>query len=727
MSELKPVLERLRDHFVPPESGLERLAARRHRKLRSQRVATIALTLALLGGTAAGLWSALRTQPPSPASEPVVALPGDALDIAVAEGSVWILTCDRRCGDDGRRSEGSVVRVDPATGRSVRSATVIRPHAFAIGEGAVWVVDFWGSNVTRIDAETLRPVSSVHLSLPYEVAPGDRTFVPSYIATGEGAVWVGTVRGAVAKIDPMTNEVADLIELAPDQPDDITAGEGGVWVGVIPGVKRIDARTGEVIASIDLRMQPVTLQVADGRVWVEGEEVEWRSGLSPGYVSLGRRVLVGLAPSTGAIETRIPLSSPSRVAVGTGVVWVADAQTGTLIAVDPADGQPTDQPLLEGGGILAADDTDVWVADGRRVRKISFAQPSPRPDREAEGTGVPEGSLLLQTDAEGILVSPERSEPTGLDVAHSISPDDSKVVGVNEVMEPTGITRGTELVEFDTDTGHRTVLVRAGPQEGLGPALWSPNGSRVAYSKAVYAMDPAKVHPRGQYEGVLCVVSFPSGPDTCYEGLGQVLSFDWSPDGTRLLVAGPGTLPLTAVDADSGEASALLPPGGSDSVRNALEDANLGRATQFVDPVWSPSGELIAALVSLEGGDALYVPIVFSIDGRFVAMGKPSTEFQPGFGWSPVRDVLAYTTGEAPYTTTGIHVLDAATGEDRLLQATMDQRTLIASMAWSPSGRWLAVGDVGSRVLIIDTRGTNPPIQIRAAGSSSGSVSDWGA
>jgi sugar lactone lactonase YvrE len=78
---------------------------------------------------------------PRPTSLPGV-LPGQAIDVAVGEGSVWVLTCNRRCGDDGRRSEGSLVRIDPVTKQALASAHVARPHALAVSEAAVWVVDF---------------------------------------------------------------------------------------------------------------------------------------------------------------------------------------------------------------------------------------------------------------------------------------------------------------------------------------------------------------------------------------------------------------------------------------------------------------------------------------------------------------------------------------------------------------------------------------------------------
>jgi dipeptidyl aminopeptidase/acylaminoacyl peptidase len=57
--------------------------------------------------------------------------------------------------------------------------------------------------------------------------------------------------------------------------------------------------------------------------------------------------------------------------------------------------------------------------------------------------------------------------------------------------------------------------------------------------------------------------------------------------------------------------------------------------------------------------------------------------------WSPSDDLFAYTRGEPAYSTE-IRLLDPVTGGDRgLLQA--EGYPYITGLAWSPSGRWLAV------------------------------------
>jgi Tol biopolymer transport system component len=267
------------------------------------------------------------------------------------------------------------------------------------------------------------------------------------------------------------------------------------------------------------------------------------------------------------------------------------------------------------------------------------------------------------------------------------------------------------------------VLIRVGSREWLGPTEWSPDGDRIAYLKSVCPVDPGKTFCTAQTVDTLCLFEVRSGRDRCFAELRQVRSLDWSPDGTRLVIDAAG--PVQVLDRATGSTSVLLPPGGTDSVRRALGEAGLGHAIQFVRPLWSASGRYVAALANLQGGNAAYVLVVVDVEGRLVAMGRPSTEFQPGFGWSPARDVLAYTKGKAPYTTTGVYLLDVETGENRRLLDTTPKTTAkqlfdVTSLAWSPSGRWLAISSSAGGALIIDTTGEASPVELAV-----GEVKGW--
>ncbi len=81
MSELKPVLEQLRDRLLPPPGSFERLVARRRRRRRNQRLAASALALVV---ATAGVVLAVRALGPTRGPQPAAssALSGsDVVDV----------------------------------------------------------------------------------------------------------------------------------------------------------------------------------------------------------------------------------------------------------------------------------------------------------------------------------------------------------------------------------------------------------------------------------------------------------------------------------------------------------------------------------------------------------------------------------------------------------------------------------------------------------------------
>ena len=108
-----------------------------------------------------------------PASEAVQAidLAGGADAIAADDDGVWVLD----------RTSGTVVRVDPESGDVGDPVRVGEgASSIAVGASAVWVPDLAEGNVYRIDAESLE-----RTVIPLARAPG-----PTWVAVGEGGVWV---------------------------------------------------------------------------------------------------------------------------------------------------------------------------------------------------------------------------------------------------------------------------------------------------------------------------------------------------------------------------------------------------------------------------------------------------------------------------------------------------------------------------------------------------------
>jgi hypothetical protein len=375
--------------------------------------------------------------------------------------------------------------------------------------------------------------------------------------------------------------------------------------------------------------------------------------------------------------------------VGIGVAIVAIG--ATLVAIRPLDQTPSREPTI-----------------------------APRP-----GGPIPEGKLLLVDSgfAQVLVHGSDRHPNLGPGIASDLSPDGNSALMAEEIRQPTGVSQITRLWTEDIWTHETRVLAEAAPEEDLGPiSRWSPDGGRVAFRLTVWSVDPSKEHPGPTPRTeTVCVIDVGSLARQCFPGLGRVYTFDWSPDGRLLVVGGPGREPVQAVDVTTGDVSVVLPPGGSSAVRAALAGAGHGRPVQFVDPTWSPSGRYVAAMASMVGGDAAYVPVVFTANGEFVAMGQSSTEFITE-AWSSVADVLAYTRAKAPDTTTGVFLLDAATRRTKLLLDTDRRPAEVTTLAWSPSGRWLGANDLLSGTIrIIDAdRGS-----ITAVLDQGGEIAAW--
>lgn len=259
--------------------------------------------------------------------------------MAVGEGSIWVL--------DGN---GSVRRVDPVSSRSIEINGVAKdPSAIAIGEGAVWVADRAGRAIHEIDPASNQVVSSFPLTTD---------FVFDVVA-GEGAVWSATRRG-ILRLDPASKQFEQIAELGPDKNAYMAVANGIIWYaddfGLLvrfdprtnvterhqldkalrgiavfgdsawgaacgtPGtVYRVDARTGEVLATISAggAVCPYSSFVKGNRISVAaGTEGVWVTDAPNGTVSR-------IQTATNQVETPINVGdTPTAVAVGLGSVWV---------------------------------------------------------------------------------------------------------------------------------------------------------------------------------------------------------------------------------------------------------------------------------------------------------------------------------------------------------------------------------------------------------------------
>lgn len=299
-------------------------------------------------------------------------LGGTPLQMLAGRGSLWVLTCDRRCSGEARRSTGRIVRIDPQSGRVVASASLQRPGALAVGTSGVFATDFWRDTIRRIDPATLRVVAALKLRLPFRFSPRDTAFLPLAVALGRRAVWIATERCALARADLQVSRVVATVRLPCDAFGGFAVGEGAVWVGEsLAGVYRVDPDSNRVVARTRIgpagdRLDVEQIVLAAGKVlaigaWTSAGELTSRNGLAR------------LDPVRNRVQAVTPLpAGPLAVAVGGSSLWVARVGGSRVDRIDASTGEVVRRLHAHVGIALAVAGNHLWTAtrDGT-IRRLA--------------------------------------------------------------------------------------------------------------------------------------------------------------------------------------------------------------------------------------------------------------------------------------------------------------------------------------------------------------------
>jgi YVTN family beta-propeller protein len=223
---------------------------------------------------------------------------GEPFELAVGLGAVWFT--------DGLESR--LVKMDSRTGKFLGEVPISNAAALAIGRDVVWVSGEEG--IVAVDPKSVKITKRIPLS----------TGRISAIAASDDALWVtDDFEGTLTRIDPKTGEVVATIDLG-DEPWDVVVDRNGVWVANLATdtVTLVDPATN----AIDTVVSDQTLSAADlaagaGGVWTEGSAdsvCRVRTGEKPSCISLP--------------------GNAGDVAVFRGRVWVA-SDDGTVFKIDP--------------------------------------------------------------------------------------------------------------------------------------------------------------------------------------------------------------------------------------------------------------------------------------------------------------------------------------------------------------------------------------------------------
>jgi len=192
---------------------------------------------------------------------------------------------------------------------------------------------------------------------------------PWGVAIGYRSVWVPTADSLV-RVDADSGEVIATIEFPASVAKGPTVrgdplifnwaatGAGGGWVAVARArlsVLHIDPRSEEVVDVVDVGRAPdapTPLAVGAGGVWIANP-------VTP--------TLTQIDPRAGKIVHTFPLRGfapvrASGIAVAGGSVWVMDHNSGTVLRVDPATGKTSQRIQLDTSGRLSANGDTIWAA-----------------------------------------------------------------------------------------------------------------------------------------------------------------------------------------------------------------------------------------------------------------------------------------------------------------------------------------------------------------------------
>ena len=233
------------------------------------------------------------------------------------------------------------------------------PSDVAVGEGAVWIVDGLTGKLARVDpsyGSVVARLSAIPPNPAYDVSR--HGFDPVSVAAGAGSVWLTTGTSQLVRVDPRTNDVADTIELLHPL-NGVTTGDGVVWVisgsaATLIALDRRGRRTLEIpIVSQPGLESPYPLQVraGEGFVWVLNGNTASVTKVDPIQRTISATVPIGIE------------RGPTRLAVGAGAAWVANAD-GTLVRIDPATNAVTTVAVGHSLKDVVAGRASVWVTAG---------------------------------------------------------------------------------------------------------------------------------------------------------------------------------------------------------------------------------------------------------------------------------------------------------------------------------------------------------------------------
>jgi hypothetical protein len=376
--DLRERLDRELRSIVPDPDARVAVDRRVARRRRHRQLLLAPLSVLLAAGLIVGLTDVFSPRRPPPTlTNGSIRLPGRPLQAIVEGDALWVLTDETGC--QGPVCAGDLVKVDIVHDRVVADLPVRSPHGLSAGDGSIWVASFADDTLLRIDPASAEVEATIRLRLPFGASAGDRAFLPFELdATGD-AVWVSSGRAAVARLDPGTNRVVDVVVL-PDHTggNDVSMGRDDVWVtGDLNGAVRIDPSTNRVADVIGVedeaarKLSANQLVARDRSVWVLGNWGRPVGADGSEYVAGPGQALVRIDGTTGAVASirDVPdIREGAAWLLEDEDVWLVQRDGAEMRRVEPATDELGPTVSVPFGRPLAVDGSRVWSGVGESVR-----------------------------------------------------------------------------------------------------------------------------------------------------------------------------------------------------------------------------------------------------------------------------------------------------------------------------------------------------------------------
>ena len=217
------------------------------------------------------------------------------------------------------------------------------PDWIAVDE-SVWISNFPRNTVARIDPKTNKVIEMV--------AVGAKPC--SGLAAGFGSLWVPNCGDqTLSRVDLKTGKVTATFPMhIADSEGGIAVGAESVWLLTDKKGKlvRIDPSNNKVVAAIYVAPGSYSLVFGEGAVWVTGTETS---------------VVTRVDPNTNLVTATIPVGkNPRFLAIGEGAVWTLNQGDGSVSRIDPkhnAVAATIEAGIPGPGGDIAVGEGSVWL------------------------------------------------------------------------------------------------------------------------------------------------------------------------------------------------------------------------------------------------------------------------------------------------------------------------------------------------------------------------------